>query len=139
MQGDHLQTLGLVPEVDKQEIDQEATEQGQEDIQELWLGMGHDGHQHQVDRCKDHGGRDDDGDLQGQRDLDDEDVPGRWHRAPGLCLFCLPAFLLLPPATNSSLPEPAITTCQAKGDACWVTEAPPGSRDLVPSLIPSVT
>lgn len=99
MQGDHLQTPGLVPEVDKQEIDREATEQEQEDIQELWLGMGHDGHQHQVDRCKDHGGRDDDGDLQGQRDLDDEDMPGRGtghlgsvpSSCPPSCCFHLPS------------------------------------------------
>lgn len=138
MQGDHLQTLGLVPEVDKQEIDREATEQEQEDIQELWLGMGHDGRQHQVDRCKDHGGRDDDGDLQGWRDLDDEDMPGRWHRAPAVCSFCLPTFLLLPPATDSSLPEPTITTRQAKGDTCWATEAPSRKQSLVPSLILSV-
>lgn len=64
MEGGHLQILGLTPEVEKQEIDQEATEQEQEDVQELYLGMVNDGCQHQVERSKEHDGRDDGGDLQ---------------------------------------------------------------------------
>lgn len=58
MQRGHLQTLGLVLEVDKQEIDQESTEQRQEDVQELYLGMADDGCQHQAERSKEHDGAD---------------------------------------------------------------------------------
>lgn len=84
MQGGHLQTPGLAPEVDEQEIDREATEQEQKEVQELHLGMVEDGCQHQVERGKEHDGRDDDGDLQGTRrqDLDDEDGRGRRYMGP---------------------------------------------------------
>lgn len=62
--GGHLQTLGLVLKVDKQELDQESTEQGLEDIQELYLGMVDDGCHHQAERSKEPNGRDDGADLQ---------------------------------------------------------------------------
>lgn len=66
MQGS-LQTLGLVLEVDKQEMDQESTEQAQEDVQELYLGITDDGCQHHTEGSKEHDGRDDGGDLQWPR------------------------------------------------------------------------
>ena len=64
IQGGHLQTPGLAVEIDKQEIDRDATEQEQEDVQELNLGVVDDGRQHQVERSKEHDDRDDGGDLQ---------------------------------------------------------------------------
>lgn len=52
MQDGHPQTLGLVLEVDKPETDQESTEQGQEDVQELYPGMVDDGCQHRAEGGK---------------------------------------------------------------------------------------
>lgn len=64
MQDGHPQTLGLVLEVDKPQTDQESTEQGQEDVQELYPGMVDDGCQHRAEGGKEHDGRHDSADLQ---------------------------------------------------------------------------
>ena len=64
MQVGCLQAPGPALEVDKEEVEQEPTEQEQEDVEELRLGMVKDGCQHQVERSKEHDGREDGGDQQ---------------------------------------------------------------------------
>lgn len=89
IQGGHLQPLGLASEIDKQEIDRDATEQEQEDVQELGLGVLNNGCQHQVERSKEHDDRDDGGDLPETQRLDDGEARDR---------VCGPWALSLPPA-----------------------------------------
>lgn len=64
MRRGRLHALGLTPEVEKQEIHQEATEQEAEDVQEFCLGVVDDGCQHQVERYQEHDGGNEGGDLQ---------------------------------------------------------------------------
>lgn len=57
MHGGGLQTFGLTLEAEKQEIQQKATEQEEEDVQEFQLGVVDNGGQHQVERHQQHDGR----------------------------------------------------------------------------------
>lgn len=55
--GGGLHTFGLTVEAEKQEVQQEATEQEEEDVQEFHLGVVDNGGQHQVERHQQHDGR----------------------------------------------------------------------------------
>lgn len=64
MHGGGLHTFGLTLEAEKQEIQQEATEQEEEDVQEFHLGVVDNGGQHQVEGHQQHDGRKAGGNLQ---------------------------------------------------------------------------